>query len=83
MAEKNPHNTKTMQIHRQRVNINSIKATVAQVAAGLELGSMEGRVCELLHEEDYSLEEVAGLLGVQQEFIRTNILTPNTQDIHR
>ena len=44
---------------------------------------MEGRVCELLHEEDYSLQEVAGLLGVQQEFIRTNILTPNTQDIHR
>ena len=44
---------------------------------------MEGRVCELLHEEDYSLEEVAGLLGVQQEFIRTNILTPNTQDIDR
>ena len=44
---------------------------------------MEGRVCELLHEEDYSLEEVAGLLGVEQEFIRTNILTPNTQDIDR
>ena len=44
---------------------------------------MEGRVCELLHEEDYSLEEGAGLLGVQQEFIRTNILTPNTQDIDR
>ena len=44
---------------------------------------MEGRVCELLHEEDYSLQEVAELLGVQQEFIRTNILTPNTQDIDR
>ena len=68
---------------RKELTLKSKKATVPQVAAGLELGSMEGRVCELLHEEDYSLEEVAGLLGVEQEFIRTNILTPNTQDIDR
>ena len=54
-----------------------------QVRAGLELTELEARLDSLLHQEDYTATEVVEILGTDLEYLKTNILTANTQDVQR
>ena len=54
-----------------------------QVKAGINLAEMEQKLDSLLHTEDYTVEEVVELLGIDMEHLKTNILTANTQDVKR
>ena len=54
-----------------------------QVKAGINLAEMEGKLDSLLHTEDYTVEEVVEILGIDMEHLKTNILTANTQDVQR
>lgn len=54
-----------------------------QVKAGLELTKMEEKLDSLLHTEDYTVEEVVEILGIDTEYLKTNILTANTQEVQK
>ena len=54
-----------------------------QVKAGLELTKMEEKLDSLLHTEDYTVEEVVEILDTDMEYLKTNILTANTQEVQR
>ena len=54
-----------------------------QIKAGLELTQMEEKLNSLLHTEDYTVEEVMKILGIDTEYLKTNILTANTQEVQR
>ena len=54
-----------------------------QVKAGLELTKMEEKLDSLLHTEDYTVGEVVEILGIDTEYLKTNILTANTQEVQK
>jgi len=52
-----------------------------QEKVGVEVGQMVEKVDNVLHQEDFSLEEVLELLGVTLDWLQKNVLTQNTQHL--
>jgi len=52
-----------------------------QEKVGVEVGQMVGKVDSVLHQEDFTLQEVLELLGVSLAWLQNNVLTPNTQHL--
>jgi len=52
-----------------------------QEKVGVEVGQMVEKVDSVLHQEDFTLEEVLELLGVTLDWLQKNVLTPNTQHL--
>lgn len=51
-----------------------------QAQLGVSLEEMLSVAEDALHPEPYSPEEICGYLGISLEELRTQILSPNTQD---
>lgn len=58
-----------------------LKLKEVQVEAGKELAEMADLVEALLTKEVYSRDEVLAELGISEEYLRQEILTPNTQEV--
>jgi len=52
-----------------------------QEHVGVETSQMMEKVETIFHEEDYTVEELLGILEIDKEYLQKNILTANTQDV--
>jgi len=48
---------------------------------GVETAQMVEKVETVLHEEDYTVQEVMDILEIDKDYLKKNILTANTQDV--
>ena len=60
-----------------------LKLKDVQVKAGVEISEMVNKVDTLLHKEDFTLDEILKILEVDIEYLKSNILTANTQHVER
>merc|ERR1712142_111269 len=52
-----------------------------QEHVGVEISQMVEKVENIFHEEDYTVDEMLEILEIDQDYLKKNILTANTQDI--
>ena len=52
-----------------------------QEHVGVETAQMVEKVESVLHEEDYTVQEVMDILEIDKDYLQANILTANTQDV--
>ena len=60
-----------------------LKLKDVQVKAGVSIAEMLDKVDNVLHPEDYTVEEVMEILDIDKDYLKSNVLTPNTQNVKR
>ena len=60
-----------------------LKLKDVQVKAGVSIAEMLDKVENVLHPEDYTVEEVMEILDIDKDYLKSNVLTPNTQNVER
>ena len=60
-----------------------LKLKDVQVKAGVSIAEMLDKVDNVLHPEDYTVEEVMEILDIDKDYLKSNVLTPNTQNVER
>jgi len=60
-----------------------MKLKDVQTSVGVSISDMVENVEKILHEEEYSDEEVIKVLGIDRDYLQQQILTPNTQNVTR
>eukprot|EP00092_Neocalanus_flemingeri_P030622 GFUD01033250.1.p1 GENE.GFUD01033250.1~~GFUD01033250.1.p1 ORF type:complete len:462 (+),score=155.08 GFUD01033250.1:419-1804(+) len=58
-----------------------MKMKDVQEHIGVEIAQMVEKVESVLHEEDYTVQEVMEILEIDKEYLQKNILTANTQNL--
>jgi len=58
-----------------------MKMKDVQEHVGVEISQMVEKAENILHEDDYTVEEVLDILNIDQEYLQKSILTPNTQNL--
>ena len=60
-----------------------MKLKDVQTKVCVSIAEMIEKVDKILHQDDYNVDEITKILEIDTNFLKSNILTPNTQNVER